>query len=326
MFNGFKNNPPTVNELSELLKLENFDEIYTYADNVRKENVGDKIKIRALLEFSNYCKRQCRYCGLNCKNNNVKRFRMTPQEIIKTANEAYKVGYKTIVLQSGEDTFFTKEILGNIIREIKKNDIAVTLSCGEFSDDVYAYFKQCGADRYLIKHETADSDIYDALHPCGTLQERVHCLKTIKSLGYETGSGFMIGLPNQTTKTIAKDLLLLKEIGCYMAGIGPFIPHPDTDLCNLPSGDTELNLRAVALARILLPKSNLPATTALEVVDDEQKKKVFSCGANVIMQKVTPSCFKKLYEIYPSNLADYDIKAGRQAVEKLIYNVGKIPD
>ncbi|MEG0692008.1 MAG: radical SAM protein, partial [Oscillospiraceae bacterium] len=199
MFHGFMQNPPTISELSELLNRDNFDDIYTYADNVRKINVGDEIRIRALLEFSNYCKRRCRYCGLNSTIKNVQRFRMTSSEIIEAANEAHRIGYKTIVLQSGEDSFYTKEILGDIIREIKKTGIDITISCGERTDDDYAYFKECGADRYLLKHETADSDIYSALHPCGTLEQRVHCLKTLKRLGYETGSGFMIGLPNQNT-------------------------------------------------------------------------------------------------------------------------------
>lgn len=325
MFNGFLNNPPSISELSALLNRENFDDIFAYADDIRRQTVGDEIQVRGLLEFSNYCKRSCCYCGLNSTNKTVKRFRMTSDEIIETALEAHRVGYQTIVLQSGEDSFFTTEILGEIIREIKKTGISITVSCGELSDSDYQYLRECGADRYLLKHETAECDIYSALHPCGTLEQRVHCLKTIKRLGYETGSGFMIGLPGQTTDTIAADLLLLREIGCDMAGIGPFIPHPDTKLADLPSGSTELTLRAVALARILLPHCNLPATTSLGVVDSAQKNKVFSCGANVIMQKITPNCYKRLYEIYPSTLADFNIQAGRDAVEALICEMGKIP-
>ena len=325
MFQGFINNPPTATELSKLLSRPNFEDIYLYANHIRKLHVGDEIRVRGLLEFSNYCKRKCRYCGLNATINNIKRFRMTPAEMIDTANQAHAVGYQTIVLQSGEDPFYTKELLGDIIRQIKKTGISITMSCGERSDEEYAYWKECGADRYLLKHETADPDIYSNLHPCGKLDERTHCLKTIKRLGYETGSGFMIGLPNQTTDTIAKDLLLLLEIGCDMAGIGPFIPHPDTPLGELPSGSVELTLRAVALARILLPKCNLPATTSLGVIDTTQKNKVFSCGANVIMQKITPNCYKRLYKIYPSTLTDCDIQAGRDEIEKLIYEMGKIP-
>lgn len=326
MFCGFNSDFLDISTLSEIIELKNFDEIFAYADDVRKKNVGEEIHIRALLEFSNHCKRECTYCGLNCNNKNVKRFRMTSSEIIDAAFQAHVAGYKTIVLQSGEDSFFTGKILGEIVREIKKTGIDITLSCGELSDRDYAYLRQCGADRYLLKHETADRDIYAALHPRSSIDGRVHCLKTLKSLGFETGSGFMIGLPDQTAKTIAADLLLLKEIGCDMAGIGPFIPHPDTPLHSKNAGSTELTLRAVALARILLPNSNLPATTSLGVIDSTQKNKVFSCGANVIMQKITPACYKRLYEIYPSSLADFDIPAGRKEVENLILSMGRIPD
>lgn len=326
MFEGFSSNNPTVDELTELLQRDSFDDIFSYADEVRRNNVGEEIRVRALLEFSNYCKRQCIYCGLNCNNKSIQRFRMTEEEIIATAADAHAVGYKTIVLQSGEDSFFTREILGRIVREIKKTGIIITLSCGELSDSDYSYLRECGADRYLLKHETADSDIYERLHPASSLSSRVHCLKTLKSLGYETGSGFMIGLPKQTAKTVASDLLLLKEIGCDMAGIGPFIPHPDTLLHDQKSGSTELTLRAVALARILLPKCNLPATTALGVIDSKQKNKIFSCGANVVMQKITPNRFKRLYEIYPSKLSDMDIKTGRKQIEKFILDIGRVPN
>ncbi len=316
---------PTVDELTTLLSLENFSEYYRKADDVRKASVGDEIQIRSILEFSNYCKRQCKYCGLNCMNKNVRRFRMTKDEIIEAAYSAHDVGYKTIVLQSGEDSYFTTEILGDIVKEIKKTGIKVTLSCGELSYEDYDYLRKCGADRYLLKHETSDELIYKDLHPDSTLANRISCLRNIKKLGYETGSGFMIGLPNQTNETIANDILLLKDIGCHMAGIGPFIPHPDTQLCHMTHGSPELTLRAVALARMVLPNLNLPATTSLGVIDMTQKRSIFNCGANVIMQKITPNNLKRLYEIYPSNLSDFSIEEGRKNVEQEIYNLGRIP-
>ena len=312
-------------ELVSLLKLDNFDEVYYQADEIRKKEVGDYIQVRALLEFSNHCRRQCRYCGLNCKNNHIVRYRMSVMEIVEVAGQAAKAGYRTIVLQSGEDSYYTTEILGEIVREIKKFGMAITLSCGEMSYEDYAYLKKCGVDRYLLKHETADPKIYKSLHPCGTLKSRVQCLKNLKKLGYETGSGFMVGLPGQTLSTIAKDLMLLKEIPCDMAGIGPFIAHPDTELRLLPNGSTELTKRAVALARILLPKSNLPATTSLGVLDSQEKNHIFSCGANVIMKKVTPDPYKKLYEIYPATLGKTDIFQDRKELEQVIRNMGKIP-
>ena len=315
----------TIDEIVDLLNLEDFSKVYQEADRIRKENVGDIVHIRAILEFSNYCKRKCKYCGLNCTNKAVKRYRMTPEEIVRVAYEAAENGYKTIVLQSGEDGYYTPEILGEIVKGIKKFDMDITLSCGEMDYDSYAYLKDCGADRYLLKHETAQEDLYDYLHPCGTLQGRIQCLKNIKNLGYETGGGFLIGLPNQTTKTIAMDLLLLKEIGCDMAGIGTFISHPNTPLKDCGHGSTELTKRAVALARILMPKLNLPATTSLGVIDNKEKVDIFSCGANVIMQKVTPNEYKYLYEIYPSNLSKTDIRLQRINLENQIKELNRIP-
>ncbi len=312
-------------KLAELLALKDFSPVYKEADRIRKEAVSDVVHLRAILEFSNHCRRQCRYCGLNCKNTQLSRFRMQPEEIISRAKEAWNAGYQTIVLQSGEDPFFTATLLGEMVTEIKKTGITVTLSCGEMSSRDYAYLKKCGADRYLLKQETADPEIYRALHPDSCLKDRVTCLKTLKQLGYETGSGFMIGLPGQTLETIASDILLIHEIGCDMAGVGPFIPHPDTSLRDLPAGSTELTKRAVALLRILMPRIHLPATTSLGVLNPEEKNDIFSCGANVVMRKITPDSYKKLHEIYPANLGKTDILAERKELEKMIRKLGKIP-
>lgn len=316
---------PGRRELASLLKMEDFSSIYAEADRVRKVNVSDVVYIRSILEFSNHCRRQCRYCGLNCTNRKAKRFRMKPEEIVSTARQAWDAGYKTVVLQSGEDPFYTPQLLGELVREIKKTGIQITLSCGEMSFEDYSYLKECGADRYLLKQETADPEIYRALHPDSQLEERISCLKNLKKLGYETGSGFMIGLPGQSLETIAADILLIHEIGCDMAGIGPFIPHPDTPLKNLPHGSTELTKRAVALTRILMPEINLPATTSLGVLDTEEKNSVFFCGANVIMRKITPDAYKKLYEIYPADLGETDIYKERRELEEMIHRLGRIP-
>jgi biotin synthase len=199
----------------------------------------------------------------------------------------------------------------------------VTLSIGELSDEDFRYYREQGADRYLLKHETADPAIYEALHPCGTLESRLHSLMTIHELGYETGSGFMIGLPGQTLETVAEDLLTLKKIGCKMAGIGPFIPHPETPLANEKAGDPELTKRAVALARILIPDANLPVTTALGLVDGREN--AFACGANVVMKKVTPDEYKEAYEIYPAELGKTDIENDRKLLEEQIRALGRIP-
>ena len=313
-------------QLRELLAREDFSEIFERADTLRREQVGDTIRVRALLEFSNYCRRSCRYCGLNCRNPKLERFRLEPAEIVETALAAREAGYRTIVLQSGEDPYYTPEILGEMVRKIKPSGIAVTLSCGEFSREEYRYFRECGADRYLLKHETSDPNLYAGLHPDSTLEQRVQCQRYIKEAGLETGGGFMIGLPGQTLDTIAGDLLLLREIGCDMAGIGPFLPHPDTPLRDAAHGSAQLTMRAVALARLLLPRANLPATTALGVLDAKEKRSVFSCGANVIMQKVTPQRMKNLYQIYPASFEEVDIPEGRKRVEQEIVSLGRIPE
>lgn len=190
----------TVSGLAGLLTLQDFSPVYREADRVRREAVGDVVHIRAILEFSNHCRRQCRYCGLNSRNAACDRYRMTPEEMVDSARAAWEAGYKTIVLQSGEDPFFTSALLGEIVREIKRTGLAVTVSCGEMPREDYAHLRACGADRYLLKHETADPVLYDSLHPCGTLSERVACLKTLKALGFETGSGFMIGCPARRTR------------------------------------------------------------------------------------------------------------------------------
>lgn len=315
----------TKQELVRLLAMEDFSPIYEKADAIRKEHVGDNVLIRAIIEFSNICNRQCKYCGLNCTNPNVDRYQMTKEEILEAAQKAVDAGYKTIVLQSGENPKLDREWMGDIVKQIKKMGSAVTLSIGELSDEDFQYYRECGADRYLLKHETADAELYRRMHPCGTLESRVHCLKTIRKLGYETGSGFMIGLPGQTLETIAEDLLLLKELGCKMAGIGPFIPHPETPLKGASKGDTELTKRAVALARILLPDANLPVTTALGVINQSEKENAFACGANVIMKKVTPDEYKKAYEIYPAKLEKTNIEEDRKLLEEQIRNLDRIP-
>ena len=308
-----------------MLSQHDFTQTYIRANEICQREKKDIIDIRAILEFSNYCRCSCAYCGLNREDCHSPRYRMSPAEIINTVKQAKQAGYQTIVLQSGEDPFYTKELVGDMIKEIKKTNIKVTLGLGERSYEEYAYWRDCGADRYLIKHETADRLAYDKLHPHSSYENRIDCLKMIKSLGYETGSGFMIGLPHQTLETVANDLLLLKELRCDMAGIGPFIAHPKTTLRHVPNGSTELTRRAVALARILMPEINLPATTSLGVINSKDKDEVFSNGANVIMHKVTPSSYKELYDIYPSRQSKTNIIEDRKELEKNILALGKIP-
>lgn len=321
----------TAQGIASLLRLRDFTPIYESADKIRRKNVGDTVHLRAIIEFSNICKRQCIYCGLNRENKNLPRFRMNRDEILEVAKEAVAAGYRTIVLQSGEDDYFTADRLADIIGDVKKLEPnpAVTVSCGERGEDDYRIWREAGADRYLLKHETADPVIYNKLHPCGTLEQRVNCLRTLSSLGYETGSGFMVGLPGQTPETLGRDLLLLKEIPCKMAGIGPFISNPKTPLAGEPDGDPEMARRAVAIARLLLPKANLPLTTSLSILankeQDSSVENPFAFGANVVMKKVTPDKYKEAYEIYPAQFKTTNVSEDRKELEQLIRSCGRNP-
>lgn len=316
--------------IKNMLEAEDFADVYAEADAVRFLEKGDDVFIRAIIEFSNYCRRRCLYCGVNAGQKNVHRYRMSEEEIVKTAKAAAEAGYRTIVLQSGEDEYFTKnggEVLGQIIAGIKgiDKDLAITLSCGEMPRETLKHLKECGANRYLLRHETADAKLYAKFHPCGSLEDRLACLRDIKSLGYETGSGFMVGLPGASTATTARDLLLLQELRCDMAGMGPYISHPDTPLGNNPNGSTELTKRALAIARLLLPRANLPVTTAVGVISKQERSDAFGCGANVIMKKVTPDEYKKDYQIYPAKLEDTNIVKDRKNLEEMIRALGRNP-
>lgn len=312
--------------LESLLSLQDFGPVYQAADQLRRKIFGDYIDIRAILEFSNYCRRQCQYCGLNRENKKLIRYRMEEEEILQVVKAGEAAGYKTIVLQSGEDPYYTKDKLVSILQGIKREtNLFITVSCGERALSDYEEFKQAGADRYLLKHETAEKQIYDRLHPCGTLQNRVTCLQAIKKAGLETGSGFMIGLPGQTLATIAKDILLLRDLQVDMAGIGPFIPSPDTVLADQPPGSTELTKRAVALTRLMVPYANLPATTSLGVLDSSAKDSVFSCGANVIMRKITPQKYEEHYSIYPNQIKVDNLNEDKKTLDEFIRSLGRIP-
>lgn len=315
------------NEIIDLLRLDDFSKVTKFASDTTKNNFNNDIFIRGLLEFSNHCKRKCKYCGINCYNTDLKRFRMSPEEIISVSNKAADAGYKTIVLQSGEDEHYSPLVIGNIITKIKEHNsnTAITLSVGEQSRDIYKYWRDCGADRYLLKHETANPILYKELHPDSNLNQRLRCLYDLKDLGYATGGGFMIGLPTQTLSNIADDLLTIASIPCDMAGIGPFIPSPHTPLKDASEGSASLTLKVVSLARIMLPKAFLPATTSLGVIDPKRKSEIFSCGANVIMRKITPNQYRKLYEIYPSSLKEDSIISSRKEVCDQIKALGKNP-
>lgn len=309
-------------EIRKLLTEMPLEQLLARADKVRSDCVGDVVHIRALLEFSNYCSRNCTYCGLTADNMKVKRYMMNASEILTVARQAFDVGYKTIVMQSGEADAFDILTLADIVKEISGWGMMVTVSCGELSYDDYKVLHEAGADRYLLKHECADQSMYAKLHNGYTLEERLDCARNIKKLGYEYGGGFLVGLPDENIELIVNNLLLLVELDCDMLGIGTFIPHPDTQLGAASSGDYEMTLRCVAIARILLPNANIPVTTSLSIVGDSQL--VYSSGANVVMVKVTPPQMRECYEIYPGVRKGTDIEKDRRDIVAKIESMNRI--
>ena len=293
----------TKKEIVDILKDDSQNEwLFSLADKVRRENVGDEVHLRGLIEFSNICHCFCKYCGLRCENKELDRYRILPDDIVKYAQKAVEMGYKTIVLQSGEDVFYTKEILCDIIKRIKEFDVALTLSIGERSFEDYKAFRDCGADRYLIRIETTDKDLYKKMHPNMSFENRVRCLNDLKKLGYEVGTGCLVGLPGQTIESLADDILFFKKINADMIGIGPFIAHPHTPLKDMPNGNFTLALKVMALTRILLKNINIPATTAMETLNPNGRIIALQSGANVVMPNVTTTEYRAKYEIYPNKI------------------------
>lgn len=294
-------------EIVGLLKDDNNLEALTQAaDSVRRKYVGDEVHLRGLIEFSNYCKQNCFYCGLRRDNKQVNRYRLTEQEIIEFARHASELGYKTVVMQSGEDPYFTAERMAKIISEIKKFDLAVTLSIGEKTFEEYKAYKDAGANRFLIRIETTDKNLYEKLDPDMNWENRLRCLEDLKSLGYEVGSGCLVGIPEQTLESLADDILFFKKINADMIGIGPFIPNEHTPLSQAKGGSFELALKVMAITRLLLPDINIPATTAMETLNPQGRLIALQSGANVVMPNVTQGDYRKFYEIYPGKICVND--------------------
>lgn len=291
------------NDIIEILKDDsNNDWLFSLADKTREEYVGDEVHLRGLIEFSNICKRQCKYCGLRCEDKYIDRYRISKEDIISYAEHAVNMGYKTIVLQSGEDEYYNTDLMCEIIAEIKKLGVALTLSIGEKTYEEYKAFKEAGADRYLIRIETTDKTLYNQMHPNMDFDNRVRCLEDLGRLGYEVGTGCLVGLPNQTIESLADDILFFKEINADMVGIGPFIPHPHTPLKDSATGSFTLALKVMALTRILLKDINIPATTAMETLNPNGRIIALQSGANVVMPNVTTTEYRAKYEIYPNKI------------------------
>ena len=290
-------------ELISILKDSSIDKVlFEAANRVRKKYVGDEVHLRGIIELSNICRCDCLYCGLRKSNTNIKRYRLMPDEIIDLAKKAIGYGYKSIVLQSGEDLYYTVDMFKEIISNIKKMGAAVTLSLGEKTFEEYKAYKEAGADRYLIRIETTDKKLYENLDPAMSHEERKICLRDLKNLGYEVGTGNLVGLPNQTIESIADDILFFKEIDTDMVGLGPFIPNEDTPLKDFKADNFTMSIKVMALVRLMLPDSNIPATTAMESLNRNGRIIALSSGANVVMPNITEGEYRKLYAIYPGKI------------------------
>ena len=296
------------------------------AVQLRQKYYRDKIFTRGLIEFTNYCKNNCYYCGIRCGNEYTKRYRLTEDEILECCKYGHELGFRTFVLQGGEDPYFTEERVAQLVSKIKANhpDSAVTLSVGEKPYDTYKRWKEAGADRYLLRHETANDAHYQVLHPENMkLSVRKQCLYDLKALGYQVGAGFMVGSPEQTLETLAEDLMFLKELQPEMVGIGPFIPHHNTIFAKEKAGSVDTTLYLLSIIRILLPKVLLPATTALGTMDENGREKGILHGANVIMPNLSPLKNRKQYDLYDNKISmDEEAAEGKHLLAKRVEKVG----
>lgn len=302
----------------ELKQLIEYDEsinqdLIKAADAVRREYYGDKVYLRGLIEFTNYCKNDCYYCGIRCSNKKANRYRLSKEEILSSCKEGYELGYRTFVLQGGEDGHYTDEIICDIVSSIrsKYEDCAITLSIGERSKSSYKAYFDAGANRYLLRHETALKSHYEKLHPDAlSLDNRKRCLYDLKEIGYQVGSGFMVGSPYQTTECLVDDIRFLQDLEPDMIGIGPFISHKDTPFKDCENGSAKLTLRMISILRLLFPYVLLPSTTALGTISPTGRELGLQAGANVVMPNLTPVRYREQYELY-----DNKICTGEEAAE-----------
>ncbi len=309
--------------------IETTEYITKKAVEVRKSVYGNIIFIRGLIETSNICKNDCYYCGIRKSNTLCERYRLTPEEIVERCILGYELGFRTFVLQGGEDGFFTDEILCDLIRKIKElfPDCAVTLSLGERNKESYIRLKDAGADRYLLRHEAINAELYKNLHPKKMmLKNRVECLNNLKELGYQVGCGFMVGAPGQTIEHIAEDLKFIEEFKPDMCGIGPFIPHKNTIYKNEKAGSAELSCYLLSIIRLIHPNILLPATTALGTIAENGREKGILSGANVVMPNLSPESAREKYELYDNKLSTgaenaLELQKLRNKMKKIGYEI-----
>lgn len=279
---------------------------------------GNNVFIRGLIELTNYCKNDCYYCGIRCSNKKANRYRLTKQQILECCEIGYELGFRTFVLQGGEDPYFTDERMVDIVSAMRQKypHCAITLSLGERSRESYEALFKAGANRYLLRHETATKQHYEQLHPAQmSFEHRMECLRTLKEIGFQTGCGFMVGSPGQTIEHIVRDLRFIKEFRPHMVGMGPFLSHHDTPFCDMPNGTAELTVYLLSIVRLLLPEVLLPATTALGTVQQDGRKQGVLAGCNVVMPNLSPLSVRKSYMLYDNKISTDEESA--QSVEKL---------
>lgn len=296
-------------ELKRLIVAENetIDQyLFRQADKKRREYYGNEVFTRGLIEFTNYCRNNCYYCGIRRGNKKAARYRLSKEDILSCCREGYGIGFRTFVLQGGEDCYFSDDEVADIVSNIHREfpDCAITLSIGEKAKESYQSFFDAGADRYLLRHETANSEHYGMLHP-GEMshQHRLQCLQSLKDIGYQTGAGFMVGSPHQTVGCVIEDLRFLQKLQPEMIGIGPFISHRDTPFADCANGSLKLTLRLIALLRLMLPYALIPATTALGTIHPQGREMGLMAGANVVMPNLSPSSVRGHYELYDNKLS-----------------------
>lgn len=297
-------------EFMTLIEDESYQEtLMQTADAVRRDNYDTDVYIRGLIEISNYCTNNCHYCGIRAGNEAVTRYRLSPEEILDCCRIGYKLGFRTFVLQGGEDAFFTDELICQLVRDIKATypDCAVTLSLGEKSPESFKAYREAGADRYLLRHETANDAHYKQLHPRSMSPvNRKACLFELKELGYQVGSGFMVGSPFQTTEHLLEDLRFLQKLQPDMIGIGPYLSHADTPFAKHPNGDLNKCLRIIAILRLMFPYALLPSTTAMGTLSNQGRELGIKAGANVVMPNLSPVSVRKLYSLYDNKICTGD--------------------
>lgn len=319
-------NDLTDNELVRLISTDEYDEkLKARADEVRQSIYGRDVYIRGLIEFTSFCRRNCLYCGLR-RENHRERYRLTDKQIFGCCETGYSLGFRTFVLQGGEDAFFDDLHICRIVSNIKERfpDCAVTLSIGEKPRKSYLAYKKAGADRYLLRHETADLAHYKKLHPPEmSLKNRMRCLYDLKELGYQTGAGFMVGSPFQTAESIVSDLRFMQKLQPEMIGIGPFIPAKGTPFAEYPAGELSLTLRLISIIRLMFPNALIPSTTALGTIHPKGREMGLSAGANVVMPNLSPTSVRRLYSIYDNKICTGDEAAEcRRCLEKRVLAAG----